>query len=303
MIEKKRSLNVDIAGSISDFKAAMKKFELKYKLYRLIIRGKGLEFDSYRDYSSDEDAGSIDWKASMRANKLLAKRYKEEKNLKVVFVIDVGDNMVSGSSSKLKCEYATEIISAFAHLIISSGDRIGYVLFNNEIVDYVKPSAGMRQFNRLVSDLINPEKYSNMSDINKALDFVLNYVGHVESIIIVSDFLNFDENSAKKLSLIANKIETLALMIKDPIDRSLPDISGELVLEDPKTGQQLLINPKIIRGAYEKISSQNEEYLRKICLRYNIDLLELITNKSFIPFLSDFLKSRIKNANMARGIR
>ena len=71
-MEDKRKLNVDVGKSISDFKAAMKEFELKYKLYKIIIRGKALEFDSYRDYSTDEDSEAIDWKASMRANKLLA---------------------------------------------------------------------------------------------------------------------------------------------------------------------------------------------------------------------------------------
>ena len=302
-MESKRTLNVDVGRSISEFRAAMKEFELKYKLYRLILRGKGLEFDSYREYSPDEDAEAIDWKASMRANKLLARRYKEERNLKVVFIIDVGDNMVFGTTKKLKCEYAVEIIAAFAHLIVTSGDKIGYVLFSEDVKDYIKPSAGLKQFNRLIADISNPDIYSGMSNLSNALEFVLTYVNGIESAIIVSDFLNFDQVAARKLSLVANKVETVALMVKDPLDRALPNVSGELIVEDPKTGQQLLINPKLVRGAYERYSLEQENFLRGVCIRYDIDLLELITDKSFVPYLSGFLKGRVKKINLAKGIK
>ncbi len=302
-MERKKSLNVDIGRSIADFKAAMREFELKYKLYRIILRGKGLEFDSYREYAPDDDAESIDWKASMRANKLLAKRYKEERNLKVVFIIDIGENMVFGSTAKLKCEYAVETIAAFAHLIVTSGDKIGYVLFNETVKDYVKPVAGLKQFNRMIADITKPEIYKGMSNLNNAFDFVLNYVNGVESLIVVSDFLTFDQGAAKKLSLIANKIETLALMVKDPLDRTLPDVSGELVVEDPRTGQQLLVNPKVVRNVYEKFSKEQEDFLRKVCLRHDIDLLELITDKGFVPHLSEFLKGRVKKVNLVKGLK
>lgn len=299
----KKSLNVDIGRSIAEFQAAMKEFELKYKLYRIIIRGKGLEFDSYREFSQDEDATAIDWKASMRANKLLAKKYKEERNLKVIFIIDIGENMVSGSAKKLKCEYALEVIAAFAHLIITSGDKIGYVTFNDEVRDYVRAGGGRRQFNRMVSDLTNPEIYYGASDLNKALDFIINYVINIDSLIIVSDFLGFDGVSAKKLSLIASKTETLALMVKDPIDRTLPDVSGELVIEDEKTGQQLLVNPSVVKNAYEKFSLEQEDFLKKICRQYDIDIIELITDKGFVPHLSEFLKRRTKKINIGKGVR
>jgi len=302
-MEKKGSFNVNIGKSISEFKDAMKEFELKYKLYRIIIRGKGLEFDSYREYTTDDDAEAIDWKASMRANKLLARRYKEERNLKVVFVFDVGENMIFGSTQKLKCEYAIETVAAFAHLIVTSGDKIGYVLFGDQVKDYVKPGSGLKQFNRMIADITNTSIYKGMSNLNNVFDFVLNYVNGIESLVVVSDFLTFDQGAARKLSLIANKIETVALMVKDPLDRTLPDVSGELVVEDPKTGQQLLVNPKLVRNVYEKFSLEQENFLRKVCIRHDIDLLELITDKGFVPSLSEFLKSRVKKINFAKGFK
>ena len=125
-----KRLNVDIPKSVGEFQALSKEFELKAKLYKTLFRGKGLDFDGYRTYAPEDDAQNIDWKASKRSNELLVKQYIEERNLKVVFVIDVGENMVTGSTEKLKCEYVAEIVAALAHLIIISGDKIGFILYN-----------------------------------------------------------------------------------------------------------------------------------------------------------------------------
>ena len=129
MIERK--LNIDIAGAISEFDAAAKEFELKEKIYKILFRGKGLEFESYREYSPEDDAEEIDWKASMRGGKILVKRYIEERDLGIVFMIDVSENMVLGSHEKLKCEYAAELIGALAHLILNSNDKIGFMFFSD----------------------------------------------------------------------------------------------------------------------------------------------------------------------------
>ena len=91
----KQKLNVNAPKAITDFEAVAKEFELSEKLYRIIFRGKGLEFDKYREYSPDEDASNIDWKASLRSNKLMAKQYIEERELNIIFVVDVSENMLA----------------------------------------------------------------------------------------------------------------------------------------------------------------------------------------------------------------
>lgn len=293
---EQRKLNVDIAGSISEFQAAMKEFLLKRRLYRLLLRGKGLEFEAYRSYAPDDDASAIDWKASMRSNNLLVKQYRDERNLKVVFLIDMSENMVLGSAKKLKCEYAAEVISAFAHLIITTGDKPGFVFFNDKVKDYLKPAGGTKHFSIFVDYISNPTHYVGASNLREGFNFLLNYVGrNVESAILVSDFTSFDESMKKELSLLSNKFETTVLMVRDPLDYTLPDISGELVVEDPETGQQLLVNPRIARQAYEAHAREQEMMVKDVCIRNNIDLLEMNTIKSFVPTLSEFLKSRIKH--------
>jgi uncharacterized protein (DUF58 family) len=293
---EKQSLNVDIAGAISDLQSSMKEFLLKRRLYRLLLRGKGLEFESYRTYAPDDDASTIDWKASTRANALLVKQYRDERNLKVVFMVDMGENMVFGSTSKLKCEYASEIVAAFSHLITTTGDKPGFIFFSDNVNQYMKPSGGQLHFSRFVDYITDAKNYSGVSNLNNGFEFALNYVGReVESIILVSDFISFNENSKTNFSLLAKKFEVTALMVRDPLDRTLPDISGEVVVEDPKTGQQMLVNPRVAREAYEAYAKKQEEEIRLACLNSNVDLLEITTNEPFVPTLSAFLKSRVKN--------
>lgn len=290
-----RSLNVDIPGSISEFQSAMKEFLLKRRLYRILLRGKGLEFEAYRNYSQDDDSSTIDWKASSRANTLLVKQYRDERNLKVIFLIDMGENMVSGSAAKLKCEYMAEVISAFAHLIITTGDKPGFIFFNDEVRDFMKPAGGTQHFSRFVDYIRRPENYHGASDLKKAFEFLLSYVNRsVESAVLVSDFVSFDETLKKDLSLISSRFETTMLMIRDSLDNTLPDLSAEIVLEDPRTGEQLLVNPKIAKKVYESISLEQQKLIRASASQNNIDLLEMMTSKPFVPTLSEFLKGRIK---------
>ncbi|MBU0467286.1 MAG: DUF58 domain-containing protein [Nanoarchaeota archaeon] len=289
-------LNVNISGAISEFQAAMKEFLLKRRLYRILLRGKGLEFEAYRNYAPDDDASSIDWKASKRANTLLVKQYRDERNLKVVFLIDLSENMVFGSAEKLKCEYAAEVVAAFAHLITTTGDKPGFVFFNESVKDYMKPSAGTKHFSRFVDYITTASNYRGHSNLREGFDFLLSYIGKsVESVILVSDFISFNEELKKEISLIANKFETTLLMIRDPLDNTLPDFAGEVVIEDPRTGQQLLMNPKVAKKAYELHAQEQEQAIRITCMKNNIDLLELMTNNPFVPTLSAFLKGRIKH--------
>ncbi len=290
-----RKLNLDVGDSISKFEKLMKKFLVRKVLYRIIFRGKGLEFDGYRDFSPIDDANDIDWKASARANKLLVKQYKEERDLKIMFVVDVSENMLFGSTEKLKCEYAAEVCATLAHLIVNSGDKIGFAFFNDKITEIVPPKPGMRQFSIFVDSLSNPLNYGGVSKINGPLDFLLNYLDEsVIGVIIVSDFIKVKKDILKTLNLFSSRFDTIALMIKDPIDKTLPKIDREVIIEDPVTKEQLLINPILAKRLYEKNAIEQTNIVKKIFTDAGVDFLELTTDKEFLFPLADFLKERVK---------
>jgi uncharacterized protein (DUF58 family) len=300
-MESKQVINADVAQSIIDLLSVTKEFELKSRLYRILLRGRGFEFDHYRDYLIDDDAQQIDWRASKRANKLLIKQYKEERNLKVVFLIDVGENMISGSSKKLKCEYAAEVVSAFSHLIINSGDMVGYVFFSKGIKKFIPPSNDRLQFNRFLSEILKVSTYGGASELNAGLDFAIRSLSReITSIVIVSDFISFNEKCPGKLAQLRNTFECVALVIKDPIDKALPNYSAELILEDPTTGRQLTVDPKLIRKVYEKNAAAQEKFVIDSCNENGSDVLELMTDKPFASTLAQFLKGRARRVGVKR---
>jgi len=288
-------LNVDIPRKVSEFEAAMQEFFIRRIVYRIVFRGKGLEFDSYRDFSPDDDASDIDWKASARANKMLVKQYVEERDLKIMFVVDVGENMVFGSQEKLKCEYAAEMIAALSHLILGSRDQVGFIFFNEKIIDIIMPEPGIKRFHLFADKLSNARIYNGGSNIEVALDYLINYLDEsINSVILVSDFIKLNKNLSKKLNLVSTKFETMALMVKDPLDMTLPDINEEIVVEDPLTKEQMIVNPLIAKRTYEKNAIEKEKIVEDMFQTSNIDFLKLSTDESFVGHLANFLKGRLE---------
>ncbi len=286
-------LNVNIAGKISELKDMMKDFELKLKLYRVLLRGKALEFEGYRQYGPEDDSSVIDWKASMRSNKLMVKQYREEQDLKIMFVVDVGEHMVSGSTDKLKCEYAAEATASLAHLILDSGDKVGLIVYSGKIKDVIMPKRGLKHFQYFTDVLSDSSTYGGGSNLSVALDFLIDYVDEsIKGVVLVSDFIRFPAHLMSKLSIIGKKFETFAIMVKDPLDVNLPNVSGEVVIENPVNGQQLLINPKVARASYAQYSMNEQNRVLSMFKHANIDILPLTTDMKFAPMLSEFLRKR-----------
>ena len=292
----KGKLNVDVADAITQLESMIKEFKLKRDIYRLIFRGKGLEFEGFRNYSPDDDASDIDWKASSRAQELLVKQYKEERDLKIVFMLDVGSNMVFGSTKKIKCEYALELIAALANLMLDFNDAIGLILFNDKVTQYIECKKGRKQMEIFMDILSHGETYGEKSNINIALDFATDYLNEsIFSVIIISDLLSSTNETEKKLSLLASMFETIVIRVRDPLDVHLPNINGELIIENTSNNSQLIINPKVAKESYEKYVQQKEKLIEEIIKGSNVDYLDLMTSEPFAVSLAIFLKERIEN--------
>ncbi len=290
---KKSKLNVDIPEAINELEAMMKAFRLKKEIYRILFRGKGLEFEGFRKFTPDDDAADIDWKTSARAEKLLVKQYKEERDLRIMFIIDVGSNMVFGSTDKLKCEFVTELVAALSHLIVSSNDKIGFFFFSDAISNFVDCKTGLKHFHYFVDLLSNPVNYGGQTNLNQAIDFAMEYFSKsISSIFIVSDFLSVTPETEKRLTLLSSMFETVLVQVRDPLDISLPDVEGEVVLEDPATNEQVVVNPKVAKVEYEKYVEEQQDLVAQIFNKTQADYLGLTTDKPFAEPLVLFLQER-----------
>lgn len=298
MVERK--LNLDIAGKVSEFEMLLKKVLPKNIMYQLLL-SKGLEFDGYRDYTQNDDASLIDWKASVRGKKTVVRKYIEERDLKFVFLVDVSDNMIFGSTEKLKCEYAAEMAAALSHLILVTGDRVGFALFSDSVINNRPPDVGNRQFEIFVSYLSDPLIYGGVSNLNSVLDSLIGTIDRSTSMVfLISDFIKVDGSYKKSLESLSNLFETVAIIVRDPLDKTLPEINKEVIIEDSETGEKLLINPKVAKKVYEENALKQLNLVKEIFKDCNIDFLELFTDKSFSPEIAAFLKERVRGGRVVR---
>jgi len=260
--------------------------------YMSVFRGRGLEFDGYREYTSNDDVRLIDWKASARSNKLLVKEFVEERNLNIFFLVDISSKMIFGSIDKLKYEYANDLVATLGYVGIASNDNIGLALFNDRIRGSLPPGSGLRQFQAFLKLLSNLSLYGDGYNLSSALDFVMKFLKKRSLVIIISDFIELDPEWEEHMKIISKKFDVICIMIRDPRDRHLPDNVGEIILGDSLSSRQLLIDPKEIRQQYETYVRQQEDYLKNFFIKSDIDFLALETDQDFIPELVRLFRLR-----------
>lgn len=289
-----RIFNIDVDSAITQLRSSLHHFEIRTKKFVKFFRGKSFEFDGFREFSPDDDVSIIDWKVSVRSNKLLVRRYLEEAPLKIIFAIDTSDNMVFGSTEKLKCEYAAELALGLSHLILRYNNRVGFILFNDKEI-YIPARTGTHHFLQLTDALKDPKNYGGDSRFDRISEFISKqFDSSLTALIIISDFARISRKVKKQFDFISERYETLAFFIRDPIDKSLPDADGEFVIEDPRTKEQILLDPNLARAQYKKFMKEEENKIKDILKKAGIDYVELMTDKSFVPDVTEFIKNRVR---------
>ena len=260
--------------------------------YKSVFKGKGLEFDSYRDYSAEDDAAEIDWKASSRADKLLVKNYVEERNISVFILMDVSNTMLLSSQPKLKCEYAAELASALGYSIVKSGDCLGFATASDKLSEFTPPKLGFDSHSRLLNVLSNPSSYGGDLNIKNALDSLLGYLNQGSLVIIISDFIGLKPGWEESIKLAASKFSLIGLMVRDPIDREISPGTGQLAIADPGSDETLLIEPNIIKPYYQAEVKKEEEHISSVFMDNGADFLSLLTTENFIGKIIELFKMR-----------
>lgn len=295
-------LNLDIAGRVSELETLLRQVLPRNIMWRVVL-GRGLEFDGFRDYGFSDDASNIDWKASVRSNRMLVKKYIEERDRKFMFFIDVGENMIFGSTEKLKCEFAAEMSCALAHLILTGGDRVGFVLYNDKVVKSKNPSLGFSVFDVMSYELGESSNYGGISNLRNILDIYLQTLSDDLSLVfLISDFINFDKSYREKLESLSNRFETIAIILRDPLDKKLPSINKEVIIEDPKSGQKLLINPRVSKNIYETNALRQLKFVKSTFKDLGIDFLEISTEDLFAEKIAQFLRERVEGGRFTKNV-
>ncbi|MFA6072918.1 MAG: DUF58 domain-containing protein [Candidatus Woesearchaeota archaeon] len=294
-------IHVDLSPKMSKVDVNSRKDVLAMSLqgdWSTAFKGRGIEFAGFRKYQYGDDASLIDWKASLRSKEILIREFEEYKNFTIFFLLDVSDSMLFSSHEKLKCEFAAELVYTLADAMNKAGDSVGLAMFNTEFVNKIAPFIGMEVMNNMKSNLLNKNNYGGGFDLKKTLLMTRSFLGGRAVIILVSDFIGLPPGWERYVQMMSQDFELVAIMIKDPRDRDLPDDSGQMMLKDPYTGENIYVDTSVVSELYKKDVLAQEEYVKSVFRRSRGDFLLLTTdNSDYVRDIMKFFQNRSKRAD------
>ena len=263
--------------------------------YHSTFKGQGVEFDEVRPYEAGDDVRSIDWNVTAKTGVPYIKRYSEERELTIMFMVDVSGSQGYGSRGRSKMELAAEVTALLALTAIRNQDKIGLVLFSDRIVKYIPPRKGRDSVMRLVREVLASEdEAQGGTDIEGALRFLNGVQKRKAVVFLVSDFL-IDKNYEKLLRATARRHDLVCVPVSDPAESELPDV-GLVELEDPETGELVLVDTssKAVRGTFAAKAAQEREDLRTFFLKTGIDTMNVQTDRPYINEARGLFKRRAR---------
>jgi len=255
--------------------------------YKSTFKGKGLDFEGYRNYDVGDDASMIDWKATLRSQDILVKVLVEERNVNVIFLVDVSSSMSFASVEKLKNEYAAELVASMSFAAIQVGDSVGLVMFTDRIVKFLLPNVGNKQYFMIIKSLSDPRLYDGKFDFVKIIKDLMSFAKRGAIVIIVSDFIGLGKDWEKHLRAASEKFEVIGIMVRDPRDYEMPADVGQVVISDPYSEKEVLIDTAAIKKEYESAVKEQVKHIKETFRSSKSEFLELRTDK---PFLKDIIK-------------
>ena len=272
--------------------------------YHSTFKGQGVEFDEVRPYIPGDDVRTIDWNVTAKTGLPYIKRFSEERELTILFLVDVSGSQGYGSVRRSKMELAAEVTALLALTAIRNQDKIGLVLFSDRIVKYIPPRKGRDSVMRLVREVLAAEDAATGgTDIAAALKFLNGVQKRRAVVFLVSDFLGRGERTdgtggfdfEKLLRATARHHDMVCVPVSDPAERELPDV-GLVELEDPETGELVLVDTSSasVRRRFAAQAAAEGEELRKFFLKTGIDSLPIDTSKPYIDEVRALFKRRAR---------
>ena len=271
--------------------------------YHSSFKGQGVEFDEVRPYTPGDDVRTIDWNVTARTGMPFIKRVSEERELTILFLVDVSGSQSYGSQRRSKMELAAEVTALLALTAIRNQDKIGLVLFSDKIVKYIPPRKGRDSVMRLVREVLAAEDGAEgATDISEALRFLNGVQKRRAVVFLVSDFISSgtarEEGKGsfeRLLRATAHHHDLVCVPVSDPAERTLPDV-GLVEIEDPETGELLLVDTSSakVRREFSERALEEESRLSRMFLKSGIETLYISTDKPYIDGVRALFKRRAK---------
>lgn len=261
--------------------------------YHSRFKGQGIEFDDFREYQPGDDVRFIDWNVTARMNDPFVRKYVEERELSVMLCVDVSGSGDYGSQDDSKRERAAEIAAVFAFSAVQNQDKVGLTLFSDQVEQYLPARKGAPHALRVLRDILNNQPKHQGTDLKPALDLALNRIAHRALVILVSDFITTDSSWEKSLRGVAAKHDVVAAQIMDPREIELPK-AGRVCLEDPETGEQILVNTShpAVREQFAARVAERQIALEQLLRRCGVERVAIRTDEDYVPALKAYFRTR-----------
>jgi uncharacterized protein (DUF58 family) len=266
--------------------------------YHSHFKGRGMAFSEVREYNYGDEIRNIDWKVTARYNHPYIKVYEEERELTVMLLVDVSGSRFFGTQQKFKRDLITEIAAILAFSAISNNDKVGMIMFSDQVEKYIPPKKGRFHILRIIRDLLEFEPKSKSTNITPALRHLTNVIKKRSIAFLLTDFMDMDpEKSTLRfedaLKIANRKHELVAVRIYDKRERDLPTV-GMMKLKDGESGKQWWIDtsdPNVVKG-YKKWWNSFDNALKDIFIRSGMNVAQIATSDDYIKPLIALFKRK-----------
>jgi len=259
--------------------------------YHSTFKGRGMTFSEVRQYQFGDDVRAIDWNVTARYNEPFVKVFEEERELTLMLVVDVSGSEAFGTRSQFKREILTEIAATLAFSALQNNDKVGLVLFSDQIELFIPPKKGRSHILRIIRELLEFKPLSLKTDISSALEFLSSVLKKKAIVFLMSDFMN--EGYEKTLRIAAKKHDLTGIRVFDPMEESLPNL-GMVPMIDAETGKMKWINTfsKNVRRMYTIRYAKHVNNFEELFKKNGAGQLSCSVEESYVKKLLKYFKAR-----------
>lgn len=263
--------------------------------YHAIFKGRGIEFDEVRPYRPGDEVRTIDWNVSARTGELHVKRYIEERELTVILLVDASGSGQFGTFNRFKREIAAELAAVLAFSAISNNDKVGLLIFTDQVELFIRPRKGRRHVLRLIRDLLAFQPTGRRTNLRLGLETLNHTLKRRSIIFLVSDFLASPDSYRSILQVSNRRHDVIAVTLSDPREQEFPNV-GLITLEDAETGQIQWVdtgNRKFRQAFSERV---NELHLarERVFRKAKVDRINISTDSDYVIPLTNFFEQRAR---------
>lgn len=259
--------------------------------YHSTFKGRGMTFSEVRQYQFGDDVRSIDWNVTARYNEPYIKVFEEERELTMMLMVDISGSELFGTTNQFKNEIVTEISATLAFSALQNNDKVGLILFSDQVELFIPPKKGKTHVLRIIRELLEFKPKSNQTDIAEALKYLTNVMKKKAIVFVLSDFIASDYE--KTLKITGNKHDVTGIRVYDEREETIPNL-GMVQMMDAETGVLKLVNTqsKKVRNSYGEFHRDRVTYFKETFTKSGCGVLDCRVDESYVRKLLGYFKRR-----------